>query len=630
MLNEDFIPQKWFNSIFSELENYELVQNSVEWGFAQNECTLKKRDGLFTDQNVWWIYNRQMDAAFAGKIVFWWLAFIRDQSGNVYRFEKISWSYAFSKVFDNSGPSVFMFDTDMYGNIVKQKAIVLPYTSLFINNWTADKVLSTNDDGSGNVVLTVNEAATFAAWSVGQYIYFTNAASAAAKYQIRQIVQFIDGKTVYLGEAFYADPSTRWIAEPGETYETIANVIVFNNLRDTNGLVLCIDTTDNSTTYRNLSGNDIELFEWRFRQISGYGTSVGGSLATGEYEILDPATVRGDSVNARWFKMNSLILAKNYLIVNLENSVSVLWNIWVDTNNIAIYNLTSVANWESSFWVDSIFYKWWLYFVGKDRLYEWWDIIPTSTNIIELQVKNQWIIIEHYLKQMNYSDYVRCYDYWKWMIIQFTDWTDTRMLVYDAIYEWRLPWTFKNNAIYDKFEMFYGDMLICVGDKVCLKQWNIDITENISCKCVITGSKQIKNSIFSVKKIKLALWRFNNLVHNFKIRIDLGEAVFESKIEKDSMWVSYLTRQNLSANGSSLGSIPIGFNLLGWWNGSWWSNMISMFIARMWLIGIPVGKKCTYYKITLENLDNYDLNIQGITVLTEAGNPYVTPLQNVF
>jgi hypothetical protein len=41
-------------------------------------------------------------------------------------------------------------------------------------------------------------------------------------------------------------------------------------------------------------------------------------------------------------------------------------------------------------------------------------------------------------------------------------------------------------------------------------------------------------------------------------------------------------------------------------------------------------KQCTYYKITLENIDNYDLNITGITALVEQGNPFITPLQNVF
>lgn len=630
MLSEDFIPQKWLNSIFSELENYELVQNSVDEWFLWPECTLKKRAWLFTDVDVWWTYPRQTDAEIKGKIINWWVAYFWDADCNVYKFELVWNSYVMTKIYDNSALGLLtLFDVNMYGDRVKQKAVVLPYTSIFVSWWTADKVLSTNDDGSGNVVLAVNEAATFSAWSVGQYIYFTPQASAAAAYQIRQIVQFIDDQTVYLGEMFYADPSTWWVAEPWETYETIDSVVVFNNLRDSAGLVLCIDAQNDYATYRNLWWNDIELFEWRFWQISWYWTSVWWSFATWEYEILDPATVLWWWINARWQKMNSLITTKNYLAVNMESWISVVWQIWVNTSVTPIYNLTWIMNWDSALSPDSIFYKWWFYYLWKDRIFEGGDIVPTSTNIIGLQVKNQWVAIDKYISAIKDSDYVRCYDFWRWIIIQYTDWVTTRMLVYDSIYECWLPRIY-NMPIYDKFEMFYWDLLIGVWDKICLKQKNIDLTEDISCKCVITWSKQIKNSVFSLKKIKLALGYFDNIIHNFKVTIDLWEAVFESSIQKDSMWVQYLVWQNLAANGSSLGSIPIWFNLLWWWNWEWWENMISTFIAKMGLIWIPIGKKCTYYKITFENLENYDLNIQWITVLLEQGNPYITPLQNVF
>jgi hypothetical protein len=33
---------------------------------------------------------------------------------------------------------------------------------------------------------------------------------------------------------------------------------------------------------------------------------------------------------------------------------------------------------------------------------------------------------------------------------------------------------------------------------------------------------------------------------------------------------------------------------------------------------VPIGKKCTYYKLTLENIENSDANITGISVLTEG------------
>lgn len=156
--------------------------------------------------------------------------------------------------------------------------------------------------------------------------------------------------------------------------------------------------------------------------------------------------------------MDSLILTKNYLLVNQENSMSVIWQLWYNTQTTPIYNMNSISSGESSFWYDSIFYKSWLYFLSKDRIFNGWDIVPTSTNLIELAAKNQWII-DKFLSRIKSDDYVRCYDFWRWKIIQHNDWVKTYMLVYDYIYECWLPREY-NLVINDKFEMFYEDLLI--------------------------------------------------------------------------------------------------------------------------------------------------------------------------
>lgn len=635
MIPEEFIPQAWLNSIFSELWNYEMVPNSVDEWFPSEFWTLKKRAWLFTDRGVDNVFNRQMKANGAGKLINGGVAYFWDQDCNVYMFERVSNAYVMTEVFTN--PSfgdpwhLTRFNQDSYGKRVKQRALVLPYVWWLVNGWTADKVNSTNDDGSGNVVLAVNEAAIFdPVTSLWQYIYFTPQATDAARYQIRQIVQVINDQTVYLSEQFYGDPVDWDTAEPGQTYANIDSIVVFNNIRDENWLVLCMSLDGTEFTYRNLGWNDIELFEGRFWQISSYWTSVAWSIATGEYEIIDPSTVRWGSNNARWQKMDSLMVAKNYLVINMEAGISVIWQFAEDPNTgLWIYNMTSIMNGDSGFWPDALFYKWWFYYVGKDRFFEGGDIVPTSDSIIELQVKNQWLTIDRYLTAIDNADYVRSYDFWRWIVVQYVKEWQTVMLVYDNIYKGWLPWWY-NMEIYDKFELFYWDLLIIAWDKICIKGWNKDIDESISVKCVITGSKQIKNSIISLKKIKLSLGYFDNVVHNFKISVDIWKAVFEGKIKKDSSWVAYLNRQNIAAWWSSLGSGPIWFNLLGWGNAEGWPHNVATFIAKMWLIGIPIWMKCTYYKITFENLENYDLNIQWITVLLESGNPYITPLENVF
>jgi len=72
-----------------------------------------------------------------------------DEECNIYRFEKIAGNFTLTKVFDNSVAEDYTIKTqDMYGNRMKQKAINVPYLSKHVKSWTADKLLSLNDDGS--------------------------------------------------------------------------------------------------------------------------------------------------------------------------------------------------------------------------------------------------------------------------------------------------------------------------------------------------------------------------------------------------------------------------------------------------------------------------------------------------
>jgi len=621
MIAENFIAQQWFNSLFSELDNFELVQNPIEDWFLSNTATAKKRLWLFTDQWTWWAYNWQTDWEIMWKKIIWWLAYFWDDQCKVYKFEKAGNSFSLTKIYDNPDGLVLKTE-DLYWNKIKQKAISISYVSTVLWSWTADDLLSTNDDWNWNVRLVVNEAGTFSAASVWQYIYMTNQASDSAKYQIRQIVEYIDDKTVFLSEMFYADPTTRDSNEPWETYESIDTNIVFNNLRTADNLVLTIDNNDNAY-FRNLWWNDIEIFEWRFRYINSYWSAVWWSMATWEYEILDPSTILWSSADWRWQKMNSLVLTKSYLLVNQETSMSVVWQIAATSASTAIYNLNSIINWDSALTPESIHYKWWLYYLWKDRLFQWWDIVAVSTNMIYWETKNQWMVIQKYLNQIEDWSFVRTYDYGRWPIIQYVQGWRTTMLVYDQIYQGRLVRKY-NMEIYDMFETFYWETIIWVWDKVCLRKWNSDLWQDIHVKCVVTWSKtNFVDSLFSLKKIKMSLWYYENVV-KFKMKLDLWWSVFETKVEKDANWVEYLTWQNMAASNSSMWWIPLWF-----WN-VWWGNWLSSFINKVWLIWIPIWKKCWYYKLTLENIDNFDLNIVSITMLLEWWNIYVTPSANVF
>lgn len=635
MLQEDFLPQKWFNSTFSELNNFELVQYPTEkdWFFSET-ATAKKREWLYSEQLRDWTYRWQTDDDIMWKLVVWWTMFVWDKSCNVYRFDRVNWNYDLDKIY--TAPTwISLFTEDMYGRHVKQKAICISYLNKLNKSFTADKDNSSNFDWE-NTTIAANEAWTFTDWTGGSenmlsyYIYFPVTSSSQVRWQIRQITEipaWENGKKAYLSQQFYWEPTSWTPDEPCEIYEWIEDVVVFNNIRNWAWQVLTIWISNNEAHYRDLGWIDVEVFEGRYWYINSYATSVGWSLASWEYEILDSSTVRGSSIDSRWQKMNSLVLIKNYLLINMENSMSVVWKMATDDNEVdPIYNLNSIINGESAITPEAIFFKSWLYFVTEDWLFEGWDIKAVSSNMIYWETTNQWETVQTWLDKISYWDFVSCYWIGRNKLIQHvTEWK-TQFLVYDDLYEWRLPWDY-GMEIYDKFDKFYDDWVIWVWDKVCLKKWDSDLWERIACKVSVVWSKNYINSLFSLKKIKLTLWFYDN-IQKFKVRVDLWYAIFEWHIEKWAEWVWYIRWQNIAGQQLEwLWSTPIWLITLGWWHDAWW---VSDYIAKIWLIWIPIWKKCSYYKITFENLENYNLNITWISVLTEWWNTYITPVVNVF
>lgn len=641
MLQEDFIPQKWFNSIFSEFNNYELVQYPTEknWFFSET-ATAKKREWLYSEKDIEWNYVWQTDWNIKWKIIVGGVMFIWDDKCHVYRFEKdANWDYVLTQVYDNPTNESVLFVKDRYNRRVKQKALCISYLNKYKKEFTADYQLSDNDENWETVIVST-QSGTFTDWTWGTenmyayYIYFPDTTNSLVRWQIRQITNipsWENGKKAVLSQMFYSEPIDWGTNQKCEIYEWIEDVIVFNNIRKwtVDWPVLTIWVSNWEVHFRDLGWIDIEMFEWRLWMINSYATSLWASLASWEYEILDPTTVRGSSTDSRWQKMDSLVLIKNYLLVNMENSMSVVWKMATDDNEVdPIYNINSIINWESAITPDAIFFKSWLYFVNVDRMFEGWDVVAVSSNMIYWETTNQWETIQPQLNNIWYWDYVRAYGIGRMKIIQHAkEPTHTEMLVYDDLYEWRMVREYENIWIEDKFDRFYDERVIWVWNKLCFKRWDNDLWQPISCKVSVIGSKNYINSLFSLKKIKIWLWYYSN-VQKFKLSLDLWYSVFEWHIRKDSDWTKYLMWNNIAAQQWSwLWVSPLWIpTYWGWDNESW----LESYIWQIWLIWVPIWKKCTYYKLTLENIENSDVNITGISVLTEGWNTYITPANNIF
>lgn len=618
MLVDSFIPIVWFNSVFSYLKNFEVKQSPIEEGTKSDKFFFTKRDWFYSEKTNTGIYKWELEWNFVGKEVFNDIAYIRDDLWKVYSYEKdTNGLYVLTKIYDNP-VWLWVYTKDTKWNLVPQRCKKIQYITWFKKSWT---VLSSTNFwwGGTDVELIVNEPNTFDISDVGSYIYIPYSASSDFRFQIRVIIDVVNDTTVHLSEQFYNEP-TVWT--PWETYDTIWDVIVFNNLKYTNDQVLTYDVENNAFHLRSLWWKDIAVYDGRYWSLTLEWTAVGWSVLTWEYEIIDPTTVRWNNVGSRWEKILSIESYKTYLLLFYKTSIAVVRQIWQDSSSNPIYNYNEILWWVGLFSANSYVIKeWWLYIFTQDKTFNWLDIKPQSTNIIEGILSPQWSIIQKQLNSITSSDYVECFSYDVGVGVYASNDFWTKFFKYTLEYKGRY-YHESYKKINNYYKKLYSDNVLWYDKYVCLEWWNVDFDANIDQEVQIKWPWQTYWDAFTILQIKFLLWFYNDEM-DFELELDLWWEKFIWYVYDDAKWISYIRWQNIASANGALSQVPLQYMVL------WWINSIKENIWRIWLIWLRVWKSWVYYKLTVKNKDNKHFNFGSIMVQYKQWNPLVVPIKNV-
>ena len=295
---EPIIPQQWWMQQFSFVENFVIKQKPAEEWFRKQEFSLVKRDWTGTNED--WVTDGEIvwHIKYENKIYVW------DDLGKIYRYRNNGWNFQFDKVFDNPWDEYSLFTENVNWTTVRQKAIRIPYLSWLSASWTV--VTAPNDPWSTPYTLVVSEA-IFAQDSVNKYVYVpvTNAGWNLQdwRFQFARIIKYNSTTSVDLEFAFLGWGLSVVAWNKIEVYDTIANNILFNNIRKTEEIdwidittTVCLNDNDEDNpeiTYRSIYWDDILYLEWKVWTVNNW-LSISASIPW-LLEVVDSLSVLWDT-----------------------------------------------------------------------------------------------------------------------------------------------------------------------------------------------------------------------------------------------------------------------------------------------------------------------------------------------
>jgi len=623
MIVDTFIPTVWFNSVFSYLKNFEISLSPIEEWFKWTKFFFIKRPWFWTKKNTQDQYVWELEWNYIWHYVYQDTWYVRDDLWKVYKFYKDTTNnYVLEKIYDNTD-WLEIYEKDTYWNYVQQRALTVNYLTEKLWSYTVQS--ANNFAWSWDVVeLVVNEAWSFTSADIWKYLYFPYQASADWRFMFRQIVEVVDDRTVHLNEQLYTDPATINISwQPIEKYDRLDEVIVFNNLKEpTTRQVLTYEITTWNFELRMLWWKDIAIYDWRYWNVTEDGSSVWWSVLTWEYEILDPDTAFWNVIEKRGERILSIYPYRNYLLIFYKTTIAVIRQIWKDSNWIPIYNWNTIL-WET--WIfspESYFIKEWnLYVFTIWKKICSLEIKPQSTNIIEWVLQSQADIIQHKLNDINYTQRVKMfwYDVWIWLLVSDEYWT--YIWKYTFEYKWRY-YNESKKTLKSYYSWIYWDWMNWCERWVVLKWWETDLWEDIEQEVQIVWPQQTYWDAFTILQLKILLWYYDNVM-DFEVELDLWHEKFITNIYDTSQWINFVQRQNIATWDWSLSTVPMSYNLY------WWVNTLKNKINKIWLMSLRVWKSWVYYKFTLRNRNNKNINFWYLWVQYKQGNPLVAPIMNV-
>lgn len=632
---EPIIPQQWWMQQFSYVENFVIKQKPAEDWFRKLEFSLVKRDWTSTDDA--WVTEWEIvwHIKYENKIYVW------DDLGKIYRYWNNGWNFQFDKIFDNTDDEYSLFTKNVNWTPVRQKAIRIPYLSWLSASWTV--VTAPNTPWSTPYTLVTTEA-IFSQDSVNKYVYVpvTDALDAlqAGRFQFARITKYNSTTSVDLEFAFLGWELSVVAWNKIEVYDSIANNILFNNIRKTEEIdwvdittTVCINDSDELSpeiTYRSIYGDDILYLEWKVWTVNNW-LSISASIPW-LLEVVDSLSVLWDTRSRGTRNFQDSILAiedyQKYIFVFFSDSISVIRQIAYDADSgETLYWFNQAISWMTLFSPTSLGKKSWaLFIVNKDKQMGTISVNPISESTFTVEFSDQ-----GYLMQDLFDENIIEWD----LVFIASDNITTNIVVakltetivyrYYPVYQRWLPqrYPFRINTWFQRF--FGYDYYTTWGSLVRWK-WDDDLWANIpqTLSIVWPQTEWQDGRLCYMQQIVLWVWFFNNPM-DFDLELEMWTDRFIMVLDRTAWWTEYIKRQNIASWDWSLWT-----NIL-WYGNLWGSNIMRDSISKMSILWFKVWVWFAgYFKLTMRNKDNANINISLIEFQYVPWNPYLVPIKNSF
>lgn len=632
---ESIIPQQWWMQQFSFVENFVIKQKPAEEWFRKQEFSLVKRDWTSTNED--WITDGEIvwHIKYENKIYVW------DDLGKIYRYRNNGWSFQFDKVFDNPWNEYSLFTENINWTIVRQKAIRIPYLSWLSASWTV--VTAPNDPWSTPYTLVVSEE-IFTQDSVNKYVYVPVTDSLWAlqdwRFQFARIIKYNSTTSVDLEFAFLGWGLSVVAWNKIEVYDTIANNILFNNIRKTEEIdwidittTVCLNDNDEDNpeiTYRSIYWDDILYLEWKVWTVNNW-LSISASIPW-LLEVVDSLSVLWDTRSRGTRNFQDSILAiedyQKYILVFFSDSISVIRQIAYDADSgETLYWFNQAISWMTLFSATSLWKKSWaLFIVNKDKQIGTISVNPISESSFTVEFSDQW-----YVMQDLFNDNIIEWDH----VFIASDNITTNIVVaklnqtivyrYYPVYQRWLPqkYPFRINTWFQRF--FWYDYYT-TWTSLVRWEWEDDLWQDIpqTMSIVWPQTEWQDGRLCYMQQIVLWVWFFNNLV-DFDLELEMWTDRFIMVLDRTVWGTEYVRWQNITSGDWSLWT-----NIL-WYNNLWWANIMRENISKMSILWFKVWVWFAwYFKLTMRNKGNANINISLIEFQYVPGNPYLVPIKNSF
>ena len=677
-MQDKFLPQKWFNEIFTEITNCDVFVRPSKTGFVHPLFYFSKRPGLATNIGTGWTYDRQLDGDIAG-----W-----------HYYNNIIYSY--SELW-----TLYSFDGDLLTSIK---------TWLWYDSTFSDETLQVSYLGWGRypnkyTVYTVKTYnATAGTIEINETLSTTDQAALAWKFvymktwpsqRWERSISSTTATVITLNSGFGVSPvagDVLWI------YSKMVSQSWYPQLREwsENTYIFSINSaisvapsigdtyTNNWHTYT-ITKVDLSSGKWEITSTSTWSNespTLSGTLtkATGSWDSTitfydsDKWSERFYARDTEWNEMywyypndkkvlswdNKIIwLHKNWQTILPRNAqdfeqilatkIVTLWS--ASAMNISVYGWYLIVFFADRIWLlrktiidtstqDYIYtyqdlLDFWLYseksyIIRGGNLYIFWSdnrlysitLTTASNSEVKATPKDQWALMIEYFQAITWGEVT--FEYSRWvlrMIHSRDDWLTDIYKYFESYEGWIVD---KYSAAWNLFKFMYNigsDEYVPWDDKIYRLGWLQDWTDNIEQVIKLEWPLQEYMDIFTAQKIKRRLW-FDG---ETKIGCNIKTTIWGSKkyiIEKD---ITKLTTVD------SINQYITWSGTLGWWLigdyvvwGEAWVWEIVEYYSDYIDIATNIGKKGSYIQIEFSNNTESQMIFWGVKLTYFLYNPNVT------